>query len=121
MTARDHLLELGAVAWARGAWFEAHEHWESAWRLSFAPDRLAVQALAQLAAALVHLSGDRLHRLRGAASLLAKAHRKLLLPEAPGAVGAVDMTRVRSAIEQLRSELAAGRTPELGAVAQLLR
>lgn len=113
MTDRDRLLELGSAALARGAWFEAHECWEQAWRLSIAPDRSAVQALAQLAAALVHLSNG---RPRGAASVLAKAHRKLTLPDTPGAVGTVDLAAVRVLIGRLRDELAAGRTPDLHTV-----
>jgi predicted metal-dependent hydrolase len=113
MTDRNRLIELGCAALARSAWFEAHECWERAWRLSVVPDRPAVQALAQLAAALVHLSNG---RRRGATSVLAKAHGKLMLPDTPGAVGTVDLTAVRSLIERLRDELAAGRTPDLGAV-----
>ncbi len=114
MTDRDHFLELGSAALARGAWFEAHECWERAWRLSVPPDRLAVQALAQLAAALVHLSNG---RRAGATSVLAKAYGKVTLPDTPGAVGTVDVTAVRSLIERLRDELAAGRAPDLDAIA----
>jgi predicted metal-dependent hydrolase len=113
MSDRDRLLELGSAAWARGAWFEAHECWERAWRLSVPPDRPAVQALAQLAAALVHLSNG---RQRGAMSVLAKAHGKLMLPDTPGAVGPVEVTAVRSLIERLRDEIAVGETPDLHAV-----
>jgi predicted metal-dependent hydrolase len=113
MTDRDRLLELGSAALARAAWFEAHECWEQAWRLSVSPDRPAVQALAQLAAALVHLSNG---RQRGAARVLAKAHGKLILPDTPAAVGMVDVMAVRRLIERLRDELAAGRTPDLLAV-----
>jgi hypothetical protein len=113
MTDRDRLLELGSAALARGAWFEAHECWERAWRLSAAPDRMVVQGLAQLAAALVHLSNG---RQRGATSVLAKAHGKLMLPDTPAAVGTLDVTAVRSLIERLRNELAAGRTPDLHTV-----
>jgi len=110
---RDRLLELGSAALARGAWFEAHECWERAWRLSVAPDRMVVQALAQLAAALVHLSNG---RHRGATSVLAKARGKLMLPDTPATVGTVDVIAVRSLIERLRDELAVGRTPDLHAV-----
>lgn len=113
MTDRDRLLELGSAALALGAWFEAHECWERAWRLSVPPDRPAVQALAQLAAALVHLSHG---RGRGAATVLAKAHGKLMRPDTPGVVGTIDVVAVRSLIERMRDELAAGRTPDLHAV-----
>lgn len=112
VTDRDRLLELGAIALAGGAWLAAHEHWEQAWRISGPADRHVVQALAQLAAALVHLSHD---RRRGAASVLAKAHRKLALP-APAVVGVIDVAAVRAVIERLQGELAAGRMPDLRAV-----
>jgi hypothetical protein len=118
MTDRDRLLELGSAALGRGAWFEAHECWERAWRLSEPPDRPAVQALAQLAAALVHLSNG---RRRGATSVLAKAHGKLLRPDTPGAVGTLDVAAVRSLIQRLRDELAAGRSPDLRAVGLVRR
>jgi predicted metal-dependent hydrolase len=112
MIDRDCLLGLGAAALARGAWFEAHECWEQAWRLSVSPDKPAVQALAQLAAALVHLSNG---RQRGAMSVLAKAHSKLMRPDTPAAIGTVEVAAVRSLIERLRDEIAAGRTPDLHA------
>jgi hypothetical protein len=110
MTDRDRLLELGSAALARGAWFEAHECWERAWRVSVPPDRPVVQALAQLAAALVHLSNG---QQRGAASVLAKARGKLTRPDTPGAVGAIDVAAVRILIARLHDELAAGRVPDL--------
>ena len=107
---RDRLLQLGAAALARGAFREAHEHWEAAWRRSEGADRPVVQALAQLAAALVLVAGG---RSRGAASVLARAHRKLSEPGAPAAVGPIDAAAVRAAVERLQGDLSAGRTPDL--------
>jgi hypothetical protein len=82
-----------------------------------APDRPVVQALAQLAAALVHLSN---RRGRGATSVLAKAHGKLMVPGTPDAVGPISVTAARRLIEQLRDELAAGRDPDLHAARRAL-
>ncbi|HEX8110740.1 MAG TPA: DUF309 domain-containing protein [Kofleriaceae bacterium] len=113
MTDRDHLLELGAAALAAGDWLAAHEHWEQAWRRTGPDDRHAVQALAQLAAALVHLSRG---RPRGAARVLAKAQRKLARPATPATIGPIDVALVRRQSDRLSDDLAAGRTPDLSAI-----
>lgn len=113
MTDRDHLLELGAAALAAGQWLAAHEHWEQAWRLTDPDDRPAVQALAQLAAALVHLSRG---RPRGAARVVAKAQRKLARPETPATVGPIDIASVVRQLDRLSDDLDAGRTPDLSAI-----
>lgn len=62
-------------AFAAGRWFEAHEHWEDAWRrLPRGEERLRVQGRIHLAVALhQHERGNP----RGAASQLEKARRKL--------------------------------------------
>lgn len=112
MTERDGLLDLGSAALARGDWRAAHEHWEDAWRISAPPERDAAQALAQLAAALVHVArGGR----RGAASVLGKAERRLA-PASPAALGAIDIAAVRRLIAMLRAELAAGAAIDLAAI-----
>ncbi len=112
MTERDRLLAFGRDELARCAYFAAHERWEEAWHLSVAPEKLAVQALVQLAVALHHLAnGNR----AGAASVLAKAQRKLSAPDTPLTLGSpppINMRVVRIAIDRLISELAAGTTPD---------
>jgi len=113
VTDRDHLLELGAAALAAGHWLAAHEHWEQAWRRTGPDDRHAVQALAQFAAALVHLSRG---RPRGAARVLAKAQRKLSQPGTPDTLGPIDLASVRRQLDRLSDDLDAGRTPDLAAI-----
>jgi uncharacterized protein len=113
VTDRDHLLELGAAALDAGHWLAAHEHWEQAWRQTGPDDRHAVQALAQLAAALVHLSRG---RPRGAARVLAKAQRKLARPATPATLGPIDLASVRRLLDRLSDDLDAGRTPDLAAI-----
>ena len=112
MTERDRFLALGRDELARGAYFAVHERWEEAWHLSVAPEKLAVQALVQLAVALHHLANG---NCTGAASVLAKAQRKLASPDSPPTLGEsppIDMLLVRAAIDRLISELAAGATPD---------
>ena len=71
--ARDRLAQ-GRAAFDRGAFFEAHELWESVWRELGGEERTAVQGLIQIAAALHHLQRG---RPRPAASLLAKGLEKI--------------------------------------------
>jgi predicted metal-dependent hydrolase len=71
--ARDRLTE-GRTAFDRGAYFEAHELWESIWRELGGEERTAVQGLIQLAAALHHLQRG---RPGPAARLLAKGVEKI--------------------------------------------
>ncbi len=113
MTDRDHLLELGAAALTAGDWLAAHEHWEQAWRRTSPDERHAVQALAQLAAALIHLSRG---RPRGAARVLAKAQRKLARPATPATIGSIDIASVRRQLDRLSDDLDAGRIPDLSAI-----
>lgn len=63
------------AAFAAGRWFEAHEHWEDAWRrLPQGVERTRVQGRIHLAVALhQHARGNP----RGAANQLEKARRKL--------------------------------------------
>ena len=64
----------GRAAFDRGAFFEAHELWESVWRGLGGAERIAVQGLIQIAAALHHHQRG---RPRPAASLLAKGLEKI--------------------------------------------
>lgn len=54
--------------------FEAHEHWESAWLRSQEPEKPFLQAIIQVAVAFHHLDQ---HNSAGAASLLHRALTRL--------------------------------------------
>jgi len=67
-------IERGRAAFNRGEFFDAHEHWEEAWRVLEGGERVLVQGLIQIAAGLYHLQN---HRSRPAARLLASGAEKL--------------------------------------------
>jgi predicted metal-dependent hydrolase len=67
-------MERGRAAFNRGAFFDAHELWEEAWRVLEGSERVLVQGLIQIAAGLHHLQN---HRPRPAARLLASGADKL--------------------------------------------
>jgi predicted metal-dependent hydrolase len=77
-------------AWDRGAWFEAHERWEDAWRVAEGNERRWLQGLIQLAA-------SRVQRERGREAPAERLCEKGLakLEDAPARLGAVDVERVR--------------------------
>lgn len=88
----------GAACYQRGEWFEAHERWEDAWRESTGADRRVIQALIQVAAALLHLEEG---RPRPAATLLRRALAKL--DDAPPELDGVDVAAItRRARDALR-------------------
>jgi predicted metal-dependent hydrolase len=64
----------GRVAFNRGDFFLAHEHWEEVWLELVGPGRLVLQGLIQIAAGLHHLKEG---RTAPAARLLDKGMRKL--------------------------------------------
>ncbi|MDE3186556.1 MAG: DUF309 domain-containing protein [Acidobacteriota bacterium] len=67
-------LATGLACYRRNEFFEAHEHWESAWLRLHEPEKSFLQALIQLTAAFHHLqAGNR----AGAVSLLRRVQRKL--------------------------------------------
>lgn len=69
-------LQEGLTAYRAGRYFEAHERWEERWRAEADPaERLLLQALVQLAAALHKLTTG--IRPRGAPALLARSEAKL--------------------------------------------
>lgn len=110
---RDNAIRHGLDALHRAAWFEAHDHFEDAWRVSVPPDKTVLQAMVQLAAALLHLSR---RRPRPASRLLEKALAKLSLSGLPDSLGGVDVPAVRARITALVAELAAGRVPDPAAL-----
>jgi predicted metal-dependent hydrolase len=90
---------LGALAdglrcYQREEFFLAHEHWESVWLKSREPEKSFLQALIQIAAAFHHLQRK---NLRGAASLLRAALRKL--ERYPGHFESVEVAPLREGIE----------------------
>jgi hypothetical protein len=82
--------EEGRAAFNRGAYFEAHELWEDAWRELEGVERVLMQGLIQIAAGLHHL---RQRRPRPAAGLLRKGLEKVargaFAPPFDAAVGAL--------------------------------
>ena len=64
----------GLQCYQRQEFFLAHEHWEIVWLECQEPEKSFLQALIQMAAAFHHLQRN---NLRGAASLLNAALRKL--------------------------------------------
>ena len=67
-------LARGLACYRNGEFFEAHEHWESAWLNLQEPEKSFLQALIQMTAAFHHLdSGNTV----GACSLLRRTLRRL--------------------------------------------
>jgi hypothetical protein len=67
-------IEQGRSAFNRGAYFEAHERWEEAWKELDGADRIFLQGLIQIAAGLHHLQQ---RRPRPAAAQLRKGLDKV--------------------------------------------
>ena len=77
-TQRD--LREGLRCFSSGAFFEAHEHWESVWLAAQEPEKTFLQGLIQVAASFHHF---RRGNLAGTVSLLRSALRRLdAYPEA---------------------------------------
>ena len=77
-------LALGAAAWDRGAFFDAHEIWEEVWLRERRPIRSFYQGLILLAAGLHHWTGT--HRPRGVRIKLTSGIERLA-PYAPSYLG----------------------------------
>ena len=93
----------GAACYQRGDWFEAHERWETVWRKSRGDDRRVIQALIQVAAALLHLEAE---RPRPATTLLRKALAKL--EGAPAELDGVDVAAVTRRAREALAAVAGG-------------
>jgi len=77
-TQRD--LREGLRCFHSGAFFEAHEHWESVWLAAQEPEKTFLQGLIQVAASFHHFQRG---NLAGTVSLLRSALRRLdVYPEA---------------------------------------
>ena len=81
--------------------FEAHEHWETAWLKCAEPEKTFMQALIQLTAAFHHL---RRGNAVGAVSLLTRALRRL--EKFPDAYGGTEVGELRVSIGRWLAALA---------------
>jgi hypothetical protein len=64
----------GLACYRKGEFFQAHEHWETAWLTLEEPEKSFLQALIQVTAAFHHLDAG---NSAGAVSLLRRALRRL--------------------------------------------
>src|ERR1035437_2906563 len=86
-----------------GAFFEAHEHWESVWLAAQEPEKTFLQGLIQVAAAFHHFQrGNR----EGTSSLLRAALRRLD-PHSPAFAG-ISVTPLWQGIREWLRALDAG-------------
>ena len=67
-------LRQGLLCYETGAFFEAHEHWESVWLQAEEPEKTFLQGLIQVTAALYHFQRS---NVVGTVSLLRAALRRL--------------------------------------------
>lgn len=86
-----------------GAFFEAHEHWESVWLAAQEPEKTFLQGLIQVAAAFYHLQRG---NCAGTISLLRSALRRL--DGYPEVFAGVVVTPLRVAIRSWLEALEAG-------------
>jgi len=97
----DAELLAGARLLATGTWRASHEAFETAWRRSEGPERELLQALAQLAAALLKWSEG---QLDGAATILWRVRGRL--EGLPSQVSQVDVETLESTVLDLQERLA---------------
>lgn len=108
---RQTALQRFADDFARGAYWDAHEHLEELWR----SERLTVwQALIQLAATFVLLEGD---RLGGARSVLSRARSKL--DHAPARLHGVEVAWLRERLDALSSALVPETSADVHSLARM--
>lgn len=97
----DAELLAGARLLASGTWRASHEAFETAWRRSQGESRDLLQALAQLAAALLKWSEG---QVEGAATILGRVRRRL--EGLPSHVSRVDVEALESTVLDLQERLA---------------
>jgi predicted metal-dependent hydrolase len=103
-------LEAGRAAFNRGAYFEAHELWEEAWRELAGGERIVLQGLIQIAAGLHHMQEQ---RPRPAAALLRKGLEKIS-QDVPAALAHLRIEALGGAMAVLLAGLSAeGTTPDV--------
>lgn len=83
----------GLACYRSRNFFDAHEHWEDAWRASKEPEKSFLQGLIHIAAALHHLGR---HNAIGAERQLRRALRRL--ESYPAEFGGVRLEPVRESI-----------------------
>ena len=103
MTGADPELLSGARLLSTGTWRASHEAFETAWRRSEGHGRELLQALAQLAAALLKWSEG---RLEPAGTLLGRVRRRL--EGLPSRVSRVEVDTLESTVLDLQERLAQG-------------
>jgi hypothetical protein len=101
MAGVDAELLSGARLLASGTWRASHEAFETAWRRSHGEGRDLLQALAQLAAALLKWSDG---HLEPAATILGRVRRRL--EGLPSHVSRVDVETLESTVLELQERLA---------------
>ena len=95
-------LHKGLCCFHSGAFFEAHEHWESVWLVAQEPEKTFLQGLIQVAASFHHFQHG---NYAGTLSLLRSASRRLAAyPEAFAGVAVVPLrATIRLWIDALES------------------
>lgn len=88
-------LAAGLACYCATQFFEAHEHWESAWLTMQEPEKSLLQSLVQVTAAFHHLQAD---NRTGAISLLRRALKRL--SQYPAEFGGIDVASLRTDIEE---------------------
>ena len=99
----------GLACYRRAEFFEAHEHWESAWLQSAEPEKSFLQALIQVTAAFHHLQSG---NFVGTVTLLQRALKRLDL--CPASFGGIAVAPLRDEIAEWLRSLENG-TPSLNA------
>lgn len=100
-------VRVGVRLFNRGRYFEAHEHWEVAWRTAEGGDRGFLESLVQLASGL-HLRVER-GGTRGTEHLLARA--LVGLDDYRPAAHGVDVERLTTEVGAYLDRLRAARRP----------
>ena len=90
----------GLACYRNSQFFDAHEHWESAWFNSIKPEKGFLQALIQLTVALHHIQAG---NPAGARSLLRRSLRRL--EACPAGFGEIDVALLRMQIGEWLSML----------------
>jgi len=109
MAGPDPEMLTGARLLATGAWRASHEAFEDVWRRSEGPDRELMQALAQLAAALLKWNEG---HPEPAGTLLGRVRRHLEV--LPSQVDGVQVDLLESTVQDLEERLAQGGSAPAG-------